>query len=52
MPHTTIRRACGVALATTLAAAALAANSPQASAADTPSLRVLTYNTFLIGTMG
>ncbi|MFB7914356.1 sphingomyelin phosphodiesterase [Streptomyces sp. NPDC056061] len=48
MPHTSIRRVSGVALATALAAAALAANVPQASAADTPSLRVLTYNTFLM----
>ncbi|MFF3626901.1 sphingomyelin phosphodiesterase [Streptomyces sp. NPDC002164] len=47
MPHSTARRASGAALATALAAVALAANVPQASAADTPSLRVLTYNAFV-----
>lgn len=47
MPHTTIRRISGATLAAALAAATLALNTPQASAADTPSLRVLTYNTFL-----
>ncbi|MFD8821505.1 sphingomyelin phosphodiesterase [Streptomyces sp. NPDC059605] len=47
MPHSAIRRVSGATLAVALAAAALAANAPQASAADAPSLRVLTYNTFL-----
>lgn len=47
MPHSAIRRVSGATLAAALAAAALAANAPQASAADAPSLRVLTYNTFL-----
>ncbi|MFE6037335.1 sphingomyelin phosphodiesterase [Streptomyces sp. NPDC056452] len=47
MPHTAIRRISGATLAAALAAATLALNAPQASAADTPSLRVLTYNTFL-----
>ncbi|MET7366407.1 sphingomyelin phosphodiesterase [Streptomyces sp. NPDC005566] len=47
MPHNAIRRISGATLAAALAAATLALNAPQASAADTPSLRVLTYNTFL-----
>ncbi|MFE2022498.1 sphingomyelin phosphodiesterase [Streptomyces sp. NPDC059499] len=47
MPHIAIRRISGATLAAALAAATLALNAPQASAADTPSLRVLTYNTFL-----
>ncbi|MEV8456033.1 sphingomyelin phosphodiesterase [Streptomyces sp. NPDC052095] len=48
MPNPVIRRLSGTVLAGALAAAALAANAPQAAAADTPSLRVLTYNTFLM----
>ena len=44
MPHTALRRTSGVALTAALVAATPAANMPRASAADTPSLRVLTYN--------
>lgn len=51
MPPTALRRTSGVTLSAALAAVTLIANVPQASAADVPSLRVLTYNTFLIGTM-
>ncbi|MFJ2874954.1 sphingomyelin phosphodiesterase [Streptomyces sp. NPDC087298] len=47
MPHPAIRRISGATLAAALAAATLAVGAPQASAASTPSLRVLTYNTFL-----
>lgn len=49
MPHSTLRRATGVALATALASAALTALAPTAGAAGTatPRLDVLTYNTFL-----
>lgn len=47
MPYPAIRPISGATLAAALAAATLALNAPQASAADTPSLRVLTYNTFL-----
>ncbi|WP_406390700.1 sphingomyelin phosphodiesterase [Streptomyces sp. NBC_00887] len=47
MPHTSIRRVSGATLAAALAAATLALNAPQAAAADTAPLRVLTYNTFL-----
>ncbi|MEU0630473.1 sphingomyelin phosphodiesterase [Streptomyces sp. NPDC005989] len=47
MPNPAIRRISGATLAAALAAATLAANAPQASAAETPSLRVLTYNTFI-----
>ncbi|MFF1832705.1 sphingomyelin phosphodiesterase [Streptomyces sp. NPDC058231] len=48
MPHTAYRRTSGVALTAAFAAATLAANAPHAAAADTPTLRVLTYNTFLM----
>lgn len=48
MPLTTLRRTSGVTLSAALAAVTLIANTPQASAADTPSLRVLTYNAFLM----
>ncbi|WP_411086582.1 sphingomyelin phosphodiesterase [Streptomyces sp. 061-3] len=48
MPLTALRRTSGVTLSAALVAVTLAANTPQASAADTPSLRVLTYNTFLM----
>ncbi|MCX4531341.1 sphingomyelin phosphodiesterase [Streptomyces sp. NBC_00841] len=48
MPLTVLRRASGVTLSAALAAVTLVANAPQASAADVPSLRVLTYNTFLM----
>nr|WP_313896814.1 sphingomyelin phosphodiesterase [Streptomyces sp. GC420] len=41
------RRITGAAVATVLAAAALTATAPGASAADTPRLKVLTYNAFL-----
>lgn len=51
MPLTALRRTSGVTLSAALVAVTLAAHAPQASAAGTPSLRVLTYNTFLIGTM-
>ncbi|MEU6874136.1 sphingomyelin phosphodiesterase [Streptomyces sp. NPDC046751] len=47
MPNPAIRRISGATLAAALAAATLAVGAPQASAASTPSLRVLTYNTFL-----
>ncbi|GGX15188.1 sphingomyelin phosphodiesterase [Streptomyces chryseus] len=58
MPHSALRRTPGAALATVLAAAALAATAPQVSAAPVapaaasasaavPSLKVLSYNTFL-----
>ncbi|WP_434599253.1 sphingomyelin phosphodiesterase [Streptomyces sp. A5-4] len=53
MPHSALRRIPGAALATALAAVTLAATGPSASAApetpaaDAPSLKVLTYNTFL-----
>ncbi|MFF6906659.1 sphingomyelin phosphodiesterase [Streptomyces sp. NPDC012389] len=50
MPHSTFRRLSGVALSAALAAVPLAMNAPQATAAttaDTPSLRVLSYNTFI-----
>ncbi|MFD7756291.1 sphingomyelin phosphodiesterase [Streptomyces sp. NPDC059757] len=48
MPHTALRRTSGVTLSAALVAVTLAAHAPQASAAGTPSLRVLTYNTFLM----
>ncbi|MET7619333.1 sphingomyelin phosphodiesterase [Streptomyces sp. NPDC005408] len=50
MPHSVLRRIPGAALSTALAAAVLTGTAPAASAADaaaTPSLKVLTYNTFL-----
>ncbi|MFE4798631.1 sphingomyelin phosphodiesterase [Streptomyces sp. NPDC056708] len=48
MPLTALRRTSGVTLSAALAAVTLITNAPQASAADVPSLRVLTYNTFLM----
>ncbi|AXE81279.1 sphingomyelin phosphodiesterase [Streptomyces atratus] len=48
MPLTALRRASGVTLSAALASVTLIANAPQASAADVPSLRVLTYNAFLM----
>ncbi|WP_406468338.1 sphingomyelin phosphodiesterase [Streptomyces sp. NBC_01594] len=48
MPLTALRRTSGVTLSAALVAVTLAAHAPQASAADTPPLRVLTYNTFLM----
>ncbi|PCG83917.1 sphingomyelin phosphodiesterase [Streptomyces sp. WZ.A104] len=47
MPNTAFRRLTGVAVSATLAAVTLAVSSPQATAAETPSLRVLSYNAFL-----
>ncbi|WP_455351522.1 sphingomyelin phosphodiesterase [Streptomyces sp. SYSU K217416] len=49
MPLPTLRRTQGAALAAVLAAATLAttATAPNASAAETPRLKVLTYNAFL-----
>ncbi|WP_326653875.1 MULTISPECIES: sphingomyelin phosphodiesterase [unclassified Streptomyces] len=50
MPHAVLRRIPGAALSTALAAAVLTGTAPTASAAPaeaTPSLKVLTYNTFL-----
>nr|AFG28173.1 putative phospholipase [Streptomyces sp. enrichment culture clone 1 MDM-2011] len=47
MPHTALRRLSGVTLSAALAAVTLAVNTPQATAAETPSLRVLTYNAFI-----
>ncbi|MFF9511984.1 hypothetical protein ACF1BU_35735 [Streptomyces sp. NPDC014724] len=45
MPLTALRRTSGVPLSAALAAVTLIANAPQASAADVPSLRVLTNST-------
>lgn len=50
MPYSALRRVSGVALTAALAAATLTVGAPPASAAGTPSLRVLTYNTFLMST--
>ncbi|MGW6208635.1 sphingomyelin phosphodiesterase [Streptomyces sp. NPDC055089] len=51
MPHSALRRISGVTLSAALATVTLAAGAPHASAAaGTPSLRVLTYNTFLMST--
>ncbi|MFF3459096.1 sphingomyelin phosphodiesterase [Streptomyces sp. NPDC002730] len=50
MPHSVLRRIPGAVLSTALAAAVLTGTAPTASAAPaeaTPSLKVLTYNTFL-----
>ncbi|MCX4680157.1 sphingomyelin phosphodiesterase [Streptomyces sp. NBC_01433] len=47
MPHTALRRLSGATLSAALAAVTLAVNTPQATAAETPSLRVLTYNAFI-----
>jgi hypothetical protein len=44
VPHTALRRTSGVALTAAFVTVTPAANMPRASAADTPSLRVLTYN--------
>ncbi|MFD4942590.1 sphingomyelin phosphodiesterase [Streptomyces sp. NPDC058409] len=48
MPLTALRRTSAVTLSAALAAVTLITNAPQASAADVPPLRVLTYNTFLM----
>ncbi|MFJ1614611.1 sphingomyelin phosphodiesterase [Streptomyces sp. NPDC088251] len=48
MPLTVLRRTSGVTLSAALAAVTLITHAPQASATDVPSLRVLTYNTFLM----
>lgn len=51
MPHSALRRISGVTLSAALAAVTLTVGAPHASAAaGTPSLRVLTYNTFLMST--
>ncbi|WP_328897405.1 sphingomyelin phosphodiesterase [Streptomyces sp. NBC_00236] len=51
MPHSALRRISGVTLSAALAAVTLTIGAPHASAAaGTPSLRVLTYNTFLMST--
>ncbi|WP_329539698.1 sphingomyelin phosphodiesterase [Streptomyces sp. NBC_01358] len=51
MPHSALRRISGVTLSAALAAVTLTAGAPHASAAaGTPSLRVLTYNAFLMST--
>ncbi|MFF8812191.1 sphingomyelin phosphodiesterase [Streptomyces pactum] len=49
MPHSSLRRAAGAALATALASAALVTLAPAAGAAETgtPRLDVLSYNAFL-----
>ncbi|WP_326625787.1 MULTISPECIES: hypothetical protein [unclassified Streptomyces] len=47
MPLTARRRTSGVTLSAALVAVTLAAHAAQASAADTPPQRVLTYNMFL-----
>ncbi|MBT3073025.1 MULTISPECIES: sphingomyelin phosphodiesterase [Streptomyces] len=50
MPHSAFRRISAVALTAALAAVPMAVNAPSATAAttaDTPSLRVLSYNAFL-----
>ncbi|MET7744218.1 hypothetical protein [Streptomyces sp. NPDC005385] len=54
MPHFPPRRArCAAALVLSLTAAGLAGGSPaSAAAATTPSMKVLTYNVFLIGKIG
>ncbi|MGW2813387.1 sphingomyelin phosphodiesterase [Streptomyces sp. NPDC001415] len=49
MPHPSLRKAPGAALAAALAAVTLAAATPApAAAAEPPRLKVLTYNTFLM----
>lgn len=50
MPHSSLRRLSGATLSAALAAVTLAVGAPSASAAETPSLRVLSYNTFLFST--
>lgn len=51
MPHSALRRIYGMPLSAALAAVTLTVGAPHASAAaGTPSLRVLTYNTFLMST--
>ncbi|WP_371602189.1 sphingomyelin phosphodiesterase [Streptomyces sp. NBC_01220] len=51
MPHSALRRISGVTLSAALAGVTLTAGAPHASAAaGTPSLRVLTYNAFLMST--
>ncbi|MFD0024579.1 sphingomyelin phosphodiesterase [Streptomyces sp. NPDC058382] len=50
MPYSALRRTSGVTLSAVLAAVTLTVGAPQASAADAPRLRVLTYNTFLMST--
>ncbi|WP_328951491.1 sphingomyelin phosphodiesterase [Streptomyces sp. NBC_00184] len=51
MPHSALRRISGVTLSAALTAVTLTAGAPHASAAAaTPSLRVLTYNAFLMST--
>ncbi|MER7853341.1 sphingomyelin phosphodiesterase [Streptomyces bacillaris] len=50
MPHSAFRRLSAMAVTAALAAVPMAVNAPSATAAtttDTPSLRVLSYNTFL-----
>ncbi|MCX4965877.1 sphingomyelin phosphodiesterase [Streptomyces sp. NBC_00654] len=47
MPHTALRRLSGVTLSAALTAVTLAVGTPQAAAAETPSLRVLSYNAFI-----
>lgn len=47
MPHSSLRRLSGVTLSAALAAVTLGVGAPPASAAETPSLRVLSYNTFI-----
>ncbi|MGW3721301.1 hypothetical protein ACWD8L_30025 [Streptomyces sp. NPDC005133] len=52
MPLTALRRTSGATLSAALVAVTLAAHAPQASAAGTPSLMSLTYNTFLLRSDG
>ncbi|MER5984519.1 sphingomyelin phosphodiesterase [Streptomyces sp. NPDC001787] len=47
MSHTALRRLSGVTLSAALTAVTLAVGTPQAAAAETPSLRVLSYNAFI-----
>ncbi|MFJ9412696.1 sphingomyelin phosphodiesterase [Streptomyces sp. NPDC101227] len=48
MPHSALRTSRAAAIAAALAAVTLTAAAPTASAAATPQLKVLTYNTFLM----
>ncbi|MFD4629292.1 hypothetical protein ACFVYR_05255 [Streptomyces sp. NPDC058284] len=57
MPHTALRRTHAATVTAVLAAATFAAVAPSATAADAsaaapPSLKVLTYNTFLFSRVG
>ncbi|WP_326617152.1 hypothetical protein OG863_07450 [Streptomyces decoyicus] len=51
MPHSALRTSRIAVLATALAAVTVTV-APSASAADSPRLKVLSYNVFLIGNIG